>query len=85
MDEPQLTNPPHETDEERRVRLAHEAALIAEAEVDFAAGRLVPAEAVSAWLESLGRHLSDELALERVRTCRFTNARFATLIALAGG
>ena len=56
------------------MRLAHEAALIAEAEVDFAAGRLVPAEAVSAWLESLGRHLSDELALERVRTCRFTNA-----------
>ncbi|MBV8359975.1 MAG: hypothetical protein JO189_18865 [Deltaproteobacteria bacterium] len=54
MDEPQLPNPAPETDEERRVRLAREAALIAEAEADVEAGRLIPGKAVSTWLESLG-------------------------------
>lgn len=54
MDEPQLPNPSQETDEERRVRLAREAALIAEAAADVEAGRLIPGKAVSTWLESLG-------------------------------
>jgi predicted transcriptional regulator len=54
MDDPQILNRSAETDEERRKRLAHEARLIAEAEADAAAGRVIYGEAVSAWLESLG-------------------------------
>jgi hypothetical protein len=54
MDEPQILNPSPETNEQRRMRLTYEARLIAEAEADAAAGRLLEGEAVSAWLESLG-------------------------------
>jgi hypothetical protein len=52
--ETQTLNGSPETNEERRMRLTYEARLIAEAEGDVAAGRLVEGEAVSAWLESLG-------------------------------
>lgn len=37
-----------------RQRLAEEAALIAEARADVAAGRLVDAAAVKAWIDSIG-------------------------------
>ena len=55
MDDPQMIlNRAPETNEDRRIRLAYEAQLIAEAEADAAAGRLLEGEAVSSWLESLG-------------------------------
>ncbi len=43
-----------ETEAERRDRLAWEAEGIAEADADIAAGRLVDAAAVRAWVESIG-------------------------------
>ena len=46
--------PRQETAEERRERLAWEAERIAEARADVAAGRVVSAEAVNAWIDSLG-------------------------------
>jgi predicted transcriptional regulator len=43
-----------ETDAERTARLAREAAMIAEAEADVAAGRVVDFADVKAWVESWG-------------------------------
>ena len=43
-----------ETEAERRNRLAWEAAMIAEADADVAAGRLVDEADVDAWIDSLG-------------------------------
>lgn len=43
-----------ETGAERRSRLAWEAAMIAEADADVAAGRLVDEADVDAWIDSLG-------------------------------
>ena len=43
-----------ETAEERRARLDREAVMIAEAEADVAAGRVVSLEDVEAWIDSLG-------------------------------
>jgi predicted transcriptional regulator len=47
---------PHQTESEaeRAARLAREAALIAEAESDVAAGRVVDFAEVEAWVESWG-------------------------------
>lgn len=46
--------PPQAPGDERQARLAREAEMIAEAEADIAAGRVIDGEAVSAWLRSLG-------------------------------
>lgn len=46
--------PTLETEVERRSRLAREAAMIAEADADVAAGRLVDEADVDAWIDSLG-------------------------------
>jgi predicted transcriptional regulator len=43
-----------ETEAERQARLAWEAAGIAEADADIAAGRLVDADEVDAWIDSIG-------------------------------
>lgn len=42
-----------ETDPQRQRRLAAEARMIAEARASAAAGRVVPADAVDAWIDSL--------------------------------
>ena len=57
MDFPGTTGRPvrqSETAEQRAARLAWEAARLAEAEADVAAGRVISGEAVSAWIESSG-------------------------------
>ena len=46
--------PRDETAAEKELRLAREAELIAEARASVAVGRVVPFEAVSAWIDSLG-------------------------------
>lgn len=49
---------PPETESERALRLAHEAELVARGRADIAAGRVVPGEAVEAWVSEsvrLGR------------------------------
>jgi len=46
--------PTPKTEAERRSRLAWEAAMIAEADADLAAGRLVDEADVDAWIDSLG-------------------------------
>jgi predicted transcriptional regulator len=43
-----------ETEAERRRRLAWEAEMIAEADADIAAGRLVDSAEVKAWIDSIG-------------------------------
>jgi predicted transcriptional regulator len=43
-----------ETDAERQRRFAYEAALIAEADADIEAGRLVDSARVKAWIDSIG-------------------------------
>jgi predicted transcriptional regulator len=53
--------PRGETVEEKSLRLAREAEMIAEARAAVAAGRVVSFEAVSAWIDSLGTE--DELPL----------------------
>jgi predicted transcriptional regulator len=45
---------PPETEEEIKHRLAWEAEMIAEADADIAAGRLVDSADVDAWIDSLG-------------------------------
>ena len=45
--------PRSETEAERQARIAWEAAGIAEADADVAAGRLVDAAVVRAWIESI--------------------------------
>jgi predicted transcriptional regulator len=47
------TTPP-ETEAERQRRLAWEAEMIAEADADIAAGRLVDSAKVKAWIDSIG-------------------------------
>jgi predicted transcriptional regulator len=48
-------NPPHpETEAARQRRLAWEAKMIAEADADIAAGRLVDEAEVDAWIDSIG-------------------------------
>jgi predicted transcriptional regulator len=48
-------NTPHpETEAGRKRRLAWEAKMIAEADADVAAGRLVDAAEVDAWIDSIG-------------------------------
>jgi predicted transcriptional regulator len=44
----------HETEADRRRRIAWEAEMIAEARADIAAGRLVDSAKVKAWIDSLG-------------------------------
>jgi predicted transcriptional regulator len=56
---------PPETEEERRVRLAREAQLIAEARAEVARGELIDLEDVSAWVESWGA--DHELPMPRPR------------------
>jgi predicted transcriptional regulator len=46
--------PRRETEVERQDRIAWEAAGIAKARASAAAGRVVPSEAVDAWIDSLG-------------------------------
>ena len=48
-----------ETEAERQRRLAWEAEMIAEADADIAAGRLVDSAKVKAWIDSIGT--ADEL------------------------
>ncbi|HET6308397.1 MAG TPA: hypothetical protein VFG12_14505 [Rhodopila sp.] len=43
-----------ETEAERERRIAWEARMIAEADADIAAGRLVDAAKVKAWIDSIG-------------------------------
>lgn len=43
-----------ETETERQSRLAREAEGIAKARASIAAGRVVPSEAVDAWIDSIG-------------------------------
>jgi predicted transcriptional regulator len=43
-----------ETEAEREARLAREAKMIAEADADVAAGRLVDSTKVKAWIDSIG-------------------------------
>jgi predicted transcriptional regulator len=45
--------PRRETEVERKARIAREAAGIATARASAAAGRVVPSEAVDAWIDSL--------------------------------
>jgi predicted transcriptional regulator len=52
-------NAPVETEAERQHRITWEAARIAEARASVAAGRLVDAAEVDAWIDSIGT--SDEL------------------------
>lgn len=47
-------SPHQETPDRRAQRLAREAGLIAEAEADVTAGRVVPLDDVEAWIDSLG-------------------------------
>jgi predicted transcriptional regulator len=54
-----------ETEAERKARLAWEAAGIAEARADVAAGRLVDAAEVDAWIDSIGT--DHELPVPRAR------------------
>lgn len=49
-----IGGPRHEAGEARRRRIAWEAAMIAEAEADIAAGRLVDESEADAWIDSLG-------------------------------
>jgi predicted transcriptional regulator len=52
--DPDASYPPRaETEAERQARIAWEAAGIAEAQADVAAGRLVDAAVVRAWVESI--------------------------------
>ncbi len=51
---PEVEGPARESAAARRKRLAWEAARIAEAEADIAAGRVVDAASVEAWLETIG-------------------------------
>lgn len=44
---------PPETDSERQARLAWEAGAIAQARASAAAGRVIPADTVHAWIDSL--------------------------------
>lgn len=44
----------HEALADKQQRLAHEAALLAEAQADIVAGRLVDAAEVDAWIDSIG-------------------------------
>ena len=44
----------HEDPADRQRRFAHEAALLAEAQADIVAGRLVDAAEVDAWIDSIG-------------------------------
>ena len=46
--------PPTETEADKKRRLAWEAGMIAEADADVAAGRLVDEVDVDAWIDSLG-------------------------------
>jgi len=46
--------PASEIESERRCRLAREAAGIAEAEAEFAAGLYVDADEIDAWIDSVG-------------------------------
>jgi predicted transcriptional regulator len=48
------TEPLPESEEEKKRRLAWEAEMIAEADADIAAGRLVDSALVDAWIDSLG-------------------------------
>jgi predicted transcriptional regulator len=43
-----------ETDADRKRRIAWEAEMIAEADADIAAGRLIDAAEVDAWIDSIG-------------------------------
>lgn len=43
-----------ETEAERQQRIAREATMIAEADADVAAGRLVDSARVKAWIDSIG-------------------------------
>lgn len=54
-----------ETEDERAARLAREATLIAEADADVAAGRVVDFAEVEAWIESWDK--PDELPRPRPR------------------
>jgi len=59
MDTPPLPNPDtgaplRETPEEKRRRLAWEAARIAEARAEIAAGLYVDADEIDAWIDSIG-------------------------------
>jgi predicted transcriptional regulator len=45
--------PHHETEDDRQARIARQAAGIAKARASAAAGRIVPSEAVDAWIDSL--------------------------------
>jgi len=53
---PDDATPDHcpETEAEREARLAREAKMIAEADADVAAGRLVDSTKVKAWIDSIG-------------------------------
>lgn len=55
-----------ESDAERKSRLAREAALIAKADTDVAAGRVVDFADVEAWVESWGT--ADELPSPKPRS-----------------
>jgi len=49
-----VTPAPRETEDERQRRFAWEAEMIAEADADIAAGRLVDSAKVKAWIDSIG-------------------------------